>query len=192
MKEIQIICVLCIFSATLSAQNLFEVKKRRVFSLTEIGVYNIVGKADVIGYQKIEPSDYRKRAKFQIRTMVGYFITEKLSAGIGIGAAKDFPLSPIFGELRYSLYNKANSPFAAICYGKVVGRHFDGSIFEIGIGYRKKLGQKNFITFRTSLNTTMDRDRAIIYYYDVNTNTSTISSADVRSNNLSFTVGFMF
>lgn len=185
MKKLQIICVLCFISITISAQTLFEVKKQRIFSLTEIGVYCLIGKAEIIGYQSVEPSDYRKKAKFQIRTMVGYYITEKLAAGIGIGGAKDLPLWPLFGELRYSILKKANSPFVSVSYGKII-KVDDGSIFEVGVGYRKKLGKKNFVTLRTSYNSTTWRGGA--YMYDNNS----ISSADTRFSNLSFTVGFMF
>jgi hypothetical protein len=117
--------------------------------------------------------------------MAGYFITEKLSAGIGIGGAKGLPLWPLLAELRYSFLKNANLPFASVSYGKII-KIDDGSIFEVGVGYRRKLGKKNFVTLRTSYNSTMWRGGA---YIDDN---NSISSADTRFSNLSFTAGVMF
>ena len=73
----------------------------------------------------------------------------------------------------------------SVSYGKII-KTDDGSIFEVGVGYRKKLGKKNFVTLCTSYNSTMWRGGA--YIYDDNS----ISTADTRFSNLSFTVGFMF
>jgi hypothetical protein len=65
MKKPLLLCVLCIISFTINAQTLFEVKKQRIFSLTEIGVYCLVGKAEVIGYQRVDPSNDKKRRNFK-------------------------------------------------------------------------------------------------------------------------------
>lgn len=184
MEKIKLLAILVLITSTLSAQNLFEVKKHRLFGQTEVGLFSGIGEVDFIGYNGTDEVKNREQ-KLQLRAMIGYFITEKISFAVGTGIAKNFPIWPLYGELRYSLYNKANSPFAALSYGKVVS-YDDGNIFEMSLGYRIKLGKKNLAAFRAGYNSTLWAHSGRI------NSEHSIDYADVRYNNLSFTVGLIF
>lgn len=199
MKKLQLFCVLFIISASISAQNLFEVKKKRFFSLTELGALYGVGKKNV-NSDIIHGSygDYRGYTG-RLRTMAGYFIKENLSVGLGIGLdgfhEPDNNTMPFFGDLRYYAKKRANTPYAMFNYGIFLKRNDsfkNGNFYELGIGYRLKLGKKNFAFLATSFNSSKIKNGIMYSVFNGETNTSTYNFADIRINSISSTVGFMF
>lgn len=104
------------------------------------GIYNITE----IGYLQANNNDVKYAAR--LRTIFGYFITPKISAGIGLGFdgyhdPADINTAPLFLDLRGYLKDEPQTIFAYLNLGqsiKIADAHEKGFFMGLGLGYQRK------------------------------------------------------
>lgn len=89
---------------------------------------------------------------FSLQTINGYFFNPYFSAGIGVGLDgyrnPNFNTLPLFLDLRAYFIDAKASPYLYMDYGvlaKIEGGKNNGSIFNIGVGYKFPINQNRLI-----------------------------------------------
>ncbi|MEZ4793685.1 MAG: hypothetical protein R2783_09540, partial [Gelidibacter sp.] len=97
-----------------------------------------------------------KAQGYSLQTINGYFFSPYFSAGIGVGLDgynnPNFNTLPIFLDLRVYFNDEIGSPYLYTDYGtlaKVEGGKNNGTIFNIGLGY--KIPIKNRFVIMTDI-----------------------------------------
>jgi len=104
------------------------------------GIYNITE----LGYLSAG-SEYVNYA-VRLRTIFGYFITPKISAGVGFGLDGyhdpfDYNTAPLFLDVRGYLKDEPKTPFVFLNLGKSLAIseiHETGFFASIGVGYQRR------------------------------------------------------
>lgn len=124
-----------------------EFRNQGFFNITKLSYIN-VGSAKL---ETFNPNDgvvatslnVDKAHAYGLQTINGYFFNPSFSAGIGIGlegySNPNFNTLPIFLDLRTYFSDEAKSAYLYVDYGtmaKIDGGKNNGSIFNIGLGYK--------------------------------------------------------
>ncbi|MGR7813605.1 hypothetical protein [Lacinutrix undariae] len=93
-----------------------------------------------------------KSKAYSLQTINGYFFNPNFSVGLGVGldgySNPNFNTLPIFVDVRTYFNDGKSSPYLFLDYGmlaKVEGGKNNGTIFNIGFGYKFPINNKRFI-----------------------------------------------
>lgn len=135
-----------------------EFRNQGFFNITKFSYINI-GSAKL---ETFNPSDgvvvtslnTDKAHAYSLQTINGYFFSPNFSAGIGVGldgySNPNFNTLPIFLDLRAYFSDEAESYYLFTDYGtmpKIDGGKNNGSIFNIGLGYKFPIKKRLMIVF---------------------------------------------
>jgi hypothetical protein len=159
MKKQFITPILLLFSIISFSQDkkdIDEFRNKGYFNITRIG-YIFVNSAKLETFSSTDgvlvtdlPLD--NSSAYSLQTINGYFFSPYFSAGIGIGldgySNPNFNTLPIFLDLRTYFNDGKASPYLYIDYGalaKVENGINNGSIFNIGVGYKLPINKNRLI-----------------------------------------------
>ena len=161
MKNQIFIPILLIFSIYSYSQ---ETKEKNVDKYRNEGYFNITRFSYInVNEAKLEtfsPTNgvivtelpINKAIAYSLQTINGYFFNPYFSVGLGVGldgySNPTFNTLPIFLDIRGYFNDGKSSPYIYADYGtlvKVEGGKNNGSIFNIGVGYKFPLNKKRFI-----------------------------------------------
>jgi hypothetical protein len=124
-----------------------EFRNQGFFNITKLSYIN-VGSAKLETFNTtdgvvVTSLNVDKAHAYSLQTINGYFFSPHFSAGIGVGLDgyhnPNFNTLPIFLDLRAYFSDEAKSGYLYLDYGtmaKVDGGKNNGSIFNIGLGYK--------------------------------------------------------
>lgn len=133
-----------------------EYRNKGFFNITKFSYIN-VNEAKLETYSPKEgvvvtELPLNKSTAYSLQTINGYFLSPYFSVGLGVGLDgyknPNFNTLPIFLDLRGYLNDGESSLYAFIDYGvlaKVENGKNNGTIANIGIGYKIPLNRKRFM-----------------------------------------------
>lgn len=129
---------------------------------------------------------------FGVKVAAGYYISEQIDAGIGLGIqGHDYPSTiPLSADIRGVLLKKRNTPFAKVCVGsffKLNNSWENGNFYKLGLGYRLKLTEKNNAIFSVNYNYSRISDGS--YYVTGEINNPQIENIDLYYKSVDFSIG---
>ena len=151
-----ILLLFSIISFSQDNKDVDEYRNRGYFNITRIG-YIIVNSAKL---ETFSPSDgvlvtslpIDSSSAFSLQIINGYFISPYFSIGAGIGldgySNPNFNTLPIFLDLRTYFNDAKASAYLFLNYGtltKVENGINNGTIFNVGIGYKFPINSKRLI-----------------------------------------------
>ncbi len=147
--------LLIIISNSIAQEKTVNKQEKGYFNITELGYYIGLNDRTV----KVGPQFYSRTYKsvhtLSLRTINGFFLTNHLSLGIGIGAdgfqIKDgdfYNTFQLFGDLRYYFKNQDNTWYAYGNLGKAI--KIDPQ-FEKGLAGGGGIGIKAMVSWKTAL-----------------------------------------
>jgi len=169
-----------------------KVKQSRFFNITEIGYGNGIGKINFekIGY-KIENESHFVR----VRTEFGYFITKKLSLGLGFGLDGyhdyTFNTAPLFVDTRFYFKTQPQTffVFSNIGYAIPLAGNFEKG-FIGGVSFGRKISMRRVILL-PSIGINLQRLNDI-GYYSFGQNQAGSYSDNITNTSLQFNLGLLF
>lgn len=159
MKKIFIISILifsCVCYSQEKDENLDFKRNKGFFNITKFGYINVLE----ANLETFSPTNgvvvtdlvTDSATAFSLHTINGYFINPFLSVGIGIGLDgyrnPTYNTLPLFFDFRAYLMDEKSSPYLYFDYGtliKIEGDKNNGSIFNIGFGYKFPINKKRFM-----------------------------------------------
>jgi hypothetical protein len=157
IKKLIIILTIFItgFTYSQNEKKVDEFRNQGYFNITKFG-YIDVTEAKLETYSPTDgvvvtdlPID--KAQAYSLQTINGYFFSPYFSVGLGIGLDgyhnPNFNTLPIFLDLRVYFNDGISSPYLFTDYGtlaKIENGTNNGTIFNIGIGYKLPLNKKRF------------------------------------------------
>ena len=133
-----------------------EYRNKGYFNITRFSYIN-VNEAKLETFSPIDgvvvtELPINKATAYSLQTINGYFFSPYFSAGIGIGldgySNPNFNTLPIFLDLRAYFNDAKSSPYLYTDYGilaKVENGKNNGTIFNIGVGYKFPINKDRFI-----------------------------------------------
>jgi hypothetical protein len=157
MKKTLIILAISILTIKSYSQTITK-QEKGYFNLTEISAF---GGNNAFDFQ-VTTNKYESRSDgayaFSLRNINGYFITNKIAVGLGVGLENythsdsyfnTNNLFLLFLDTRYYFKNSANTFFAYGDIGssvKIADNIDKGPMYNLGIGYKFKVGNKTALT----------------------------------------------
>mgnify|MGYP003624245379 FL=1 len=157
---IPILLLLFVNSYSQENSNHDEFRNKGFFNITKLSYIN-VSSAKLETFNPVDgvvatSLNVDKAHAYSLQTINGYFFSPYFSAGIGVGldgySNPNFNTLPIFLDLRAYFSDEAKSLYLYMDYGtmaKIDGGKNNGSIFNIGLGYKFPL--KDRLMFVTDL-----------------------------------------
>lgn len=157
MRQILILAALCLITVSVFSQTITK-QEKGYFNLTEIG-----GFAGNNTYEfETGPNSFKEvkdgAYAFGVRNINGYFITNKISVGLGLSLENytrsestydNNNLFLLFFDARYYFNDDENTFFAYgdIGSGVKIANNFDkGPMYNLGLGYKFKVTEKTALT----------------------------------------------
>ncbi len=170
-------------------------KNKGYFNITKIGyITNYKLKRDIFIegadgiYSELESE--RSHA-WSLQTINGYFLSPNFSLGVVIGfdSYPHFSTLPVLLDVRAYLSKKKNSVYSFLNIGpslRLGGENSalrKGMVFNIGIGYKYKVGKKLFLVSDIGF-----------YHKTISLTEEWISTSDdtIKDNGIGFSIGIMF
>lgn len=157
MKKTLLILAFSIFTLKGDAQTITK-QEKGYFNLTEFTVFT----GNNLYEFQVKPNSYSSVSDgayaFSLRNINGYFLTNKISVGLGLGLEnythsdnyfENNNLFLIFLDARYYFKNSANTFFAYGDIGssvKIADNIDKGPMYNLGIGYKFKIAEKMALT----------------------------------------------
>lgn len=144
------------FSQNKKEKDVDEYRNEGYFNITKFSYINV----NEAKLETFSPTDgvvvtelpINKATAYSLQTINGYFLSPYFSVGLGIGldgySNPNFNTLPIFLDLRAYFNDGKSSPYLYLDYGalaKVENGINNGTIFNIGIGYKLPLNKKRLI-----------------------------------------------
>lgn len=161
MKKQFIIPIFLLFTQILFSQeeikkSVDEYRNKGYFNITRFSYINI-NEAKIETFSPVNgvvvtELPINKATAYSLQTINGYFFSPHFSAGIGIGldgySNPTYNTLPIFIDLRAYFIDGKSSPYIYTDYGtlvKIEGDKNNGTIFNIGVGYKFPLNNNRVI-----------------------------------------------
>jgi hypothetical protein len=157
MKKLSFLLAAVLFVTKSYSQTITK-QEKGYFNLTEITAFSGNNQYEYqVTPNKFDGSTDGAYA-FSLRNINGYFITNKIAIGLGVGLENythadsyfnNNNLFLMFLDARYYFKNSANTFFA---YGDIgssikIADHFDkGPMYNLGVGYKFKVGKNTALT----------------------------------------------
>jgi hypothetical protein len=141
MRREFLVFFIFLYSASAKSQG-FE--KLSFFNLTEIGYGAGIGK---VKFENLNGSEKNESTYFRLRTQFGYFISTRLSIGMGLGLdgyhENTFNTAPLFTDVRYYVTDRPQTffVFANTGYAIPLGNNFEKG-FMGGIALGRKISRR--------------------------------------------------
>lgn len=187
-----LISIIVIISFTIALGQRVKRKESKVFNITEIGYGHGFGK---INFKDVNLKIQNESSYFRLRTQFGYFFSEKLSLGIGMGLDGyhdyTFNTAPLFVDARYYFSPQPQTffVFTNLGYAIPLASNFEQGIMG-GISFGRKISTRKLILL-PSIGVNVQQLQNIGYYAFSQSQASSFGD-NITLMSIQFNLGLMF
>lgn len=192
MKSCFFIIILLIGSVTITVGQGVKNKESKFYNITEIGYGHGVGK---MNFKDVNLKIQNESSYFRIRTQFGYFFSEKISLGLGVGLDGyhdyTFNTAPLFVDMRYYFKSQPQTffVFSNLGYAIPLDNNFEQGIMG-GVSLGRKISTRKLILL-PSIGVNVQQLQDIGYYVFSQSQASSFGE-NITLMSIQFNLGLMF